>query len=383
MVPSWFRGKEVVAEDFHRLEQYLLRRHAFEGPGYGVESFHLEESIQAELEGSLFRLTIRDVQGVTDKGQPVVVEDELTAEVRVAEPPFEFDLEIAVNPFGSALFEHFPEGPPKCILRLNGTPGDLEFGGGVLDLGSYSYRPELGLQCLHRPRVRRLNAIYPLDKVWDGWVQPWRGALEQRLNALKGCTPGATWRGVAWTQHLSALALRWPTMPLQELVAEAQFLRALADSDPGQPLEPIRHLAGLPGALEGDDVPRYLADLLGLRLRPLGLEAVAPVESDSPTAPQPDVKLKWLPPDTLLARFATSLDGKRVSLCIPRNCSPAETLEVRGGPAVGGFRVKEELSGERKGEHIVYPMRSTPREGETFRFSPVHKEAADGVYVTW
>ena len=382
MQPSWYRGKEVVAEDFHGLENYLLSRWKFNEDDYGVESFDLESSMSVETEGSLFRLTLNDLAGVTQLGHPVRLSQPLRAEVRVGEPPFEFDAEVAVNPAGSELFNRLSDDPRKFVLRLNGNPSDVEFAGGSLDLGAYRYSPEDGLVCLARPRVRKLNALRPLDLDWESWIHPWRSAIEQRTNALRGLSVGATWRGVAWAQELGQLAFLWPTMLVSELARRACYLKSLAESEPGGVVAPLLEVTGLVAGVEGDDIPKYLAELLGLRLKPAGLEPQA-APAEGPSAPQPDVKLKWLPPDTLLARFATSLEGKKVALCIPAGASPPEAMEVRGGPAVGGFRVKEELLGVKKGDHMVYPLRATPREGETFRFAPVAKEAADGVYVTW
>lgn len=385
---SWYRGKEVTAHDFFEFENYVFGR-ARLAPGdcAGVQSLHLEHSLEASLSpNNLLTVRVQRLSGVTDLGHPVVLEGDevLEASLRLESVPTEVDLTIGVNPDYPTLLDDFPAGPPKMVLRVGPRLSAADgMAAGVLHLGRYSYDVEGGLQLVRRPRVRVLGALLPHGDDWVAWIHPLRKAVEDRLAALRDVGLTGSWNALSWAGLLGRLGYEWPFLSVEEVARRATQIRWLSeggslDNLPGKGVEPGTPL--LSPDMEGEDIPRYLAHLMGLRLKP-----VLPVHADQKpeTNLMPNVELKWLPPSDLLARFGVELEGRKVALCIPMEAGAPPELQVRGGGGPAGFRVKETLIGEAQDNLMLYRLQTPPRQGETFRFSPVDVRAQKAVYVTW
>lgn len=386
---SWYRGKEVTARDFFDFESYVFARaRLLPGDCAGVQSLHLQQSLEASLSSNnLLSVRVERLSGVTDRGHPVVLEDDegLESSLRLESVPVEVDLSIGVNPQDPALLDEHPTGPPKLILRVGPRLFSEKdaMAGGVLHLGRYGYHPDEGLTLVRRPRVRVLGALLPHDDAWAAWVQPLRKAVEDRLGGLRDLVLTGSWNALSWAGLLGRLGYEWPFLSVEEVARRAVQIKWLSE---GGSLDALPGRGALPGTplvgaeLEGEDLPRYLAHLMGLRLKP-----ILPVHTgDKPEANlMPNVELKWLPPSDLLARFGVELEGRKVALCIPMDAAPPPELQVRGGGGPAGFRVKETLVGEIQEGLMLYRLLTPPRQGETFRFSPVDVRAQKAVYVTW
>jgi hypothetical protein len=230
--------------------------------------------------------------------------------------------------------------------------------------------------------VRRFSALRPYDEAWQAWTSPLSEALFSRLEALANLEIQQHWRAAAWASHLSDLWLNWKSLTIQELAYRARCMALLAEGDESTAtLEPGTNLDWLP--TDGEELPAVLASLFGLRLRPGGIKIDTSVAYEPVPEPKPEVELRWLAPQTLLARFTLDLANKSVCICVPSSCEPPEQILVQGGPAVGGFRIKNTIPGEDLGSQRVYRLHSSPRPGETFRFQPLGQEAAALTTVHW
>ncbi len=269
--PVWYPGLELKAEHLLGLESYMLSRIAIsDETGHGIEEFDWKNSLRAtrQSQGLDFQLS-GAVKGLTPGGRPVDLRagECLGTSMDLGNPDtVQFDIFIGIAPDN--------QGQRATLLAERASPSSAP----VLScryqdrlyLGRYDYQGEDLLELVHRPLVRCLASMRPLDNAWRRWVDPFSSRIKSLLESLERGNGQGDARNLVVVSEASKLAFGWPTMGLPQLTHQLRYLSWLqsrrhgftgegrATAEPEQPFPP--------DSASGQELPHLLASFLEVEL---------------------------------------------------------------------------------------------------------------------
>lgn len=256
--PAWHPENILRASDLLGLEDYLLARSSLAEGLEGVTNLG-RDSVTGEDDGGSLVLSVVRLRGLTPKGQPVILDDDLSLRYMVGDAAEDWllDVSVMVNLAADSSFEK----PDKLSLWVTPAADPAEpFASSrqELYLGRYVWDAAAErLDILTRPTVTHLRALKETEG-WEQWTAPLRDKLAGLICYLEDDETNTSERKAAALQLAYQIGFGWPHLPVPRLAYNLQLLRWLlvnsaplvADSDT---------LEALPASPSGEDLPSLLA----------------------------------------------------------------------------------------------------------------------------